>query len=85
MVWSCAVGAWISSLRSSGLDWNVLSDLGCLVQPSLDDQFLQKCNLKLSDPRLLHLTRDLLSVLGRAVGHCLVRASPSGNLLGCKI
>ena len=44
LVQGCAVFAWISSLRLSGLEWDVLSDLGRLVSsdpvlPSLDDRF----------------------------------------------
>ena len=41
---------------------------------------LQKSGLKLSDLKLLHLAIDLRSALGRSVGHCLVRASPSASL-----
>ena len=40
-VWSGAVRSELSGLRSSGLNWDVPSDLGCLVQPSLDDQFAE--------------------------------------------
>ena len=68
----CPIWSGMSGLRLCGLSLDLSLTSG-LAQPSLDFQF-EESGLKLSDPELLHLTRDLPSALGRYP----VRAGLSG-------